>query len=855
MDGGRKKGGPTRKKLKKGMEGAISVFLCLILTPILTVTLSLIEYARYQEAMEIADEIMELVGLSPLDNYDEYLQKRFGLLAVSQDGDMSSDVQDLADTNAKLLGDQIVFTNVKVQGASGLTLGDNDILKQQLMDVSELTGTTAILLDDFQLQNIIDTLQGVSKFQKFMDGMSKTADTTEALGNVVQSVSDLVDYLKGLKNDISELKNMGGDLLTKAGALFNTLRENGLTITGDMTPDQIAQVVADFQASYLDDLEEIYTKGKELVDKAEKLSAKIGEAKGKLEAVKSSVKTVEEKIKNLKDESGGDDDGVNKAVAPAATTLDSVAKAVDKALSDSMDSLMEGLVNEVKDLGTKLKGILLDNLGLTDNLISKYDSIKSGEYFKVDEETGELSAAAKSDIEAFLKTAAKIVAASNAEGAEDPATQILSYLKERGFVPSVDADVVDDLVSDLEDAVKSAGNSLKDTAKTTLTELLTKLVNLGKKIISITVFSDPSLNEIVSFSGDRNAGTFVDAIEELLDAVDELKSGLGSLNFVKAAVAFKKAWDAVADIGKGLLENGSKFVTGIMNTFSGGAENIIKNIYRKFVLSGYAVHNFPSRVDAGELLSPDKVKLSGTGLTGFDFNDIPRGKDAGSFDGAEVEYIYSGTRRENVNQTLAFVDIYIFRLLLDLPSVFVGEVSGIAASATIAAPIVYLIYILLEPFVDTIFLVNGEMVPLAKTKCWLTPTGIPAFSTTFLRVLTKCEDIREEVGDEIKNQTRDIFDTVKSDPPEDGMGLLDADYVSHILILMLFLKDENDIVERIENLMELEAKAYYKGKSKTFEISKTYVAVNVTADAAFSSFFALGSSDALSGSMSRTLAY
>ena len=50
----------SKTKIKKCVNGSISVLLCLLLTPFLSVTLALIEYARYQEAMEIADELMEL---------------------------------------------------------------------------------------------------------------------------------------------------------------------------------------------------------------------------------------------------------------------------------------------------------------------------------------------------------------------------------------------------------------------------------------------------------------------------------------------------------------------------------------------------------------------------------------------------------------------------------------------------------------------------------------------------------------------------------------------------------------------------------------------------------------------------
>ena len=80
----------TKARLIKGINGSISILLCLLLAPFLSVALGLVEYARYQEVIEITDEIYELTGMSALSDYDKYIHDRFGLLATSQEGTLGN---------------------------------------------------------------------------------------------------------------------------------------------------------------------------------------------------------------------------------------------------------------------------------------------------------------------------------------------------------------------------------------------------------------------------------------------------------------------------------------------------------------------------------------------------------------------------------------------------------------------------------------------------------------------------------------------------------------------------------------------------------------------------------------------
>ena len=65
-------------KYINGIRGAISLFLAVIMTPFLTIAMALVE------TVSVLDEAMGISSTATLANYDEYLHKRWGLLAADQ---------------------------------------------------------------------------------------------------------------------------------------------------------------------------------------------------------------------------------------------------------------------------------------------------------------------------------------------------------------------------------------------------------------------------------------------------------------------------------------------------------------------------------------------------------------------------------------------------------------------------------------------------------------------------------------------------------------------------------------------------------------------------------------------------
>ena len=184
-------------KLIKCINGSISILLCLIITPFLTVAAGLAEYARYQEAIEINDEIYELTGISLLANYDQYIHNRFGLLSVSQAGgkSMEENATEQFEKNIAQLKTQISLNGrVTAEGRLPLVKGnDYSVLKKQVLNVSELTVPTAILTEDLEIfLNLLNAIpNAIQEIGTLIDVISDMSELTQILSYAVDRLSNL----------------------------------------------------------------------------------------------------------------------------------------------------------------------------------------------------------------------------------------------------------------------------------------------------------------------------------------------------------------------------------------------------------------------------------------------------------------------------------------------------------------------------------------------------------------------------------------------------------------------------------------------------------------------------------------
>lgn len=848
----------TKAKLKKACMGSISILLCLLLTPFLSLALGLVEYSRYQEVLEITDEIYELTGISVLSDYDNYIHNRFGLLATTQDNEFADGADGLLEDNIKVLGNQVTLTDPSFTGK--LSLANTETLRQQVVDFSELTSTTAVLAEDFNLEDLLNKLQNVQQFQDIMNTVDSLADLADALTVAVEKLEALQTSLTNLESSVSTAVSSANTLSTQMAELYKKLGENGITLPQDATLEQIETAVTAFTDSYLQDFKDLYSTAKTLVDNLNAIKTNLTSVKTSASEFITAVQQARTAVESISSSNSADTDG--SISAAATSTLESVLEEMETLVEDTLSEITEDSITAAKDTVNEIIDSALESTGLTD-VVNRYSEIVNGDYFALP-----LSDTAKQDITDLLKTVQSVYSSHSGD-------ELVNYFKDK-FVPNININV-SSILSDVSRILQNATDELVDGVGDKLISLLTKLVNIVKNLFDLDLFYEADLNAYVNIGNASSSPyqSFMDALGSMFTAVDDFKAAMeegGLFDKIKGALeAMGDMFSAIGDLMGAIVDIAGAAVDSIVELGGSLVSGDVQGLYEKFLISGYMRHNLPCRLDSGDFAYDAEgnqlnLNLNGKGLTGFEFNKIARpavytgqsaslNSDSGSkfqglastlqnlkngygpdtmFKGAELEYIRAGTNSEIANQVICFFDLYFLRLLLDLPSVFMdGEVNAVAGAATVASWVVYILYIVAEPFCDTLLLVNGETVPLIRTDCWLTATGLVGFIEKLGSAV-----LGEALQNELNEYTSSYATSSGGSSGESDDGGLD--YRTHMLIMLLIYVDSDTQIQRLGNLIELETAEYYRQNGKSFDMNKTYTAIQISADVTFNPFFDLG---------------
>ena len=126
-----------KQKWIKGTRGAISLLLALLLLPFYSLAAVLVEAGRYQSAVRALDGALGSSAFSVLANYDSYLKERFGLLALSQDGDLTNSAMGYLNNIQLTDLSSVSLASVSAQGM--YPLADISVLRRQVLEYSKLT--------------------------------------------------------------------------------------------------------------------------------------------------------------------------------------------------------------------------------------------------------------------------------------------------------------------------------------------------------------------------------------------------------------------------------------------------------------------------------------------------------------------------------------------------------------------------------------------------------------------------------------------------------------------------------------------------------------------------------------------
>lgn len=193
--------------------------------------------------------------------------------------------------------------------------------------------------------------------------------------------------------------------------------------------------------------------------------------------------------------------------------------------------------------------------------------------------------------------------------------------------------------------------------------------------------------------------------------------------------------------------------------------------------------------------------------------------------------LLNGSYSETDNQATTVQMIMAIRLLFNIYTVFKNqEIAAIASEAGaatfgIGTVVVYMLYLIAEPMLDTVILANGGSVELKKDIAYLTPTGI----VSLIGKLTTLK-LNDTQKNDIYTQAVDISGAQGLNPtysPSEANKIVDAlnsiNYTQMLIIIMLF-SNSNALINRLADVIQMEASynAATRIDSYVFDLDKSF---------------------------------
>ena len=853
-------------KYINGGKGVISILLAGIMLPFLGMADYLVETARYHDAVAVLDETMDSAGLSTLSYYDDYLLDRFGLLATSQD-DISSTYKTYLNANLETY-ESWSLSDISVTGE--YPLSDTDVLKQQIADVSKFSSPTA-LAGDFAISELIELL----KYFKAVESLEKWTKVISTSGDSIDAMLTLSEDLQQFDSDAITLEQAEQNYGTKYDE-FKQKIEDLKTALSEQAEKQ--QAVEDIQEE-IDGLSEDADE-----EERESLEQELTDAQDALKTAEKAVETVTEEVKSAKEaystaietlKSGFTDyqssaEKVMKSLKSVSDNLEKYAEAKDST-TEKIDQEQEELETSVEEMKNKvaeatengedatslkeeqsaLESRLEDYKNTKSNMDKTQKAVESGSKVFADAvEEGmnsydEDKVAAAGEILDGLKT--------NVDNFDVASITVDFTLDETQYYKTIEgvmgAAAIEAIISALEEQMKG-----ETEGEFSLWTVCKSISTIYRSLLTTNGMYDSRLDGYLSENLTEYEPGEIDAIlsdiSDLLNCYDGAE-GSGVKKILSCLKnLFTALWNLLSDIvayAKGIV---TRLVSAIQELASGDCGE-------KFLFDEYLVKNLPNRtsIDSNssikgkaaftdykfskiKLKYPSEIDIYGTEIDTIIslLYDVKTGGTDKMFSAAELEYIITGSRSEIVNQSVAFFNLYILRMLVDfIPVMANSEIREIASgSAAVTAgfsiPAVYAAYIVVEPLLDAVFLVNGKEVPLIKTKAYLTPSGISAFvkNLSTLKLYNKSE---------LQTLSQEAFGSGIPEDAGGSVGYLNWDYSKYMLLQMLVCGDSATYLERLSTLINLEASEYYG----EFNIDNSYTYVKAKVKGKYSPVLPVGS--------------
>lgn len=196
-------------KFSKNTEGAISVFLVIILVPCLFITSMFVDIGRVHLSSSMANSSADLALNTLLTKYDADLNEWYGLIASCQDMDEFYDIskeyymrvlqsQDLSSDEIELLGD--VFDSVVMDPANEL-VGNEGSGVSDLFQLEAVEDVTIEPVDNANLANSVLLKEQIVEFMKYRGPITIATELISMFQNEDGTYKNGVSQLLDSKTD------------------------------------------------------------------------------------------------------------------------------------------------------------------------------------------------------------------------------------------------------------------------------------------------------------------------------------------------------------------------------------------------------------------------------------------------------------------------------------------------------------------------------------------------------------------------------------------------------------------------------------------------------------------------------
>jgi len=949
------------KKLNKGFhryingtKGVISLFLAILMVPFATIAGSLVNAARINSAVAVFDEALCNASNSTLGTYDEFLRKRFGLLAMSQNTASHGSgytAQDLISETFEFYMEQNLgalsntYTNYDVSATGVYPLADTDVLLSQVMEASKYTVPGKLVIDGLSLDNLLNKLtDSLSLASSIFGTLTAGATMADKFSACEEKLTALSTQITNSETARSEYDTAYNDFVSAVNA-YNTLideinqklAEKQTAVNNAETKVSQCQTALDTEAEKISDLlQEIKDMENEKDANGNKIdnTEKIAEYKESHKDEMAAYNTAVENLETAESELSSAETALNNVISSYANSLSEKRTAVTNAKSTYV-SKIDAFATELQKTGeaviaaqSSVASAVNSGVDLAQNITSTiYEGQKQGINDQIkDMEENRDAAAERGD------NTAKYLWQDEIDAAKEKETSIKNqntladayYAAPSIAINSLDSFTTEDYQSLYADAysrlislksnvqsyvvrtdsttrlsgassyyetisqILSSGdvdklkeNLGQEIANSSFIALVKAVVGFVKAIFTLTTWYDPDLCATISTDNysaigglpsmkDRSDGSQYSLKSEFAD-VDQQKSDyykdlLGEYSnnpaVAGSATTISNVMDTITnsintistlnwDDWTKVLSNLKTIATEIGNivssvfSFIANLVEIVTNaITQKILLSGYIAYNVPNR-----------TTYTGKALTGAGYSLPNKNSEQQgyAFYGAETEYIIHGSLSETDNQSSLFNTIYLLRLVLNIVGVATnGEVAtlaGEAGAATfgIGTVVVYILYFIAEPFVDTLILVNSGSIPVIKTKVFLTPSGIPDLISKFLNLtLTEAQKNTAyqkvikvasvgQASDSFAENYADAISSNISDPQLPSQENLftkswDFDYTKTLILIMTLFTSTDKMISRLADVVQMEGSydAVNRIDRYTFNLDHSYTYLRAT---------------------------